>query len=98
MPWPTTSSWARSTPSWSATPAPALAVGATYAHLCWERRGPNPAELLTVGLLGRLRQAGLGIILWHEERPDVIASLRGLPVDGVCGNRPELLRPLKSGA
>ena len=78
--------------------APALAVGATYAHLCWERRGPNPAELLTVGLLGRLRQAGLGIILWHEERPDVIASLRGLPVDGVCGNRPELLRPLKSGA
>jgi glycerophosphoryl diester phosphodiesterase len=78
--------------------APALAAGAAYAHLCWERRGANPAELLTPALLARLRAAGLGIVLWHEERPEVIARLRGLPVDGVCGNRPELLRPLKSVA
>ena len=75
--------------------APTLAAGAAYAHLCWERWGTNPAELLTPALLGRLRGAGLGIVLWHEERPEIIARLRGLPVDGVCGNRPELLRPLK---
>lgn len=74
---------------------PTVAVGAAYAHLCWERWGPDPAARLTPALLGRLRGAGLGIILWHEERPEVIARLRGLPVDGVCGNRPELLRPLK---
>jgi glycerophosphoryl diester phosphodiesterase len=75
---------------------PTLDAGAAYAHLCWERWTPNPTELLTPELLGRIRAAGLGIVLWHEERPEVIARLRGLPVDGVCGNRPELLRPLKS--
>jgi glycerophosphoryl diester phosphodiesterase len=75
---------------------PTLAVGAAYTHLCWERWTSNPADLLTPALLGRIRAAGLGIVLWHEERPEVIARLRGLPVDGVCGNRPELLRSLKS--
>ena len=30
-----------------------------------------------------------------EERPAVIARLRGLPVDAVCGNRPELLHVLR---
>ena len=75
---------------------PTLAVGAAYAHLCWERWTENPAQLLTPALLGRIRGAGLGIVLWHEERPEVIAQLRRLPVDAVCGNRPELLWPLKS--
>lgn len=71
---------------------------AAYVHLCWERRAPDPSALLTGALLGRIRAAGLGIVLWHEERPHVIARLRGVPVDGVCGNRPELLRPLKARA
>jgi glycerophosphoryl diester phosphodiesterase len=75
--------------------AEALAAGAAYVHLCWERRSDNPATFLTPALLARIRAHGLGIILWHEERPDVINGLRGLPVDGVCSNRPELLAVLK---
>jgi glycerophosphoryl diester phosphodiesterase len=74
------------------------ASGAAYVHLCWERRSTNPADDVTPTLLARCRAAGLGVILWHEERPAVIARLRGLPVDGVCSNRPELLRPLKAAA
>jgi len=39
----------------------------------------------------RVRQAGLGVILWHEERPEEIAALRRVGVDGICSNAPELL-------
>jgi len=74
----------------------ATAAGAAYVHLCWEKRSANPAEDVTTELLARCRAARLGVILWHEERPAVIQRLRGLPVDGVCGNRPELLRVLKT--
>ena len=74
----------------------ATASSAAYVHLCWERRSENPADDVTPALLRECRAAGLGVILWHEERPAVIARLRGLPVDGVCGNRPELLRGLKN--
>jgi glycerophosphoryl diester phosphodiesterase len=76
----------------------AVAAGAAYVHLCWERRSENPADDVTPALLRECRAAGRGVILWHEERPAVIARLRGLPVDGVCGNRPELLRELKAAA
>jgi glycerophosphoryl diester phosphodiesterase len=38
-----------------------------------------------------VRQHGLGIILWHEERPEEIAALRQIGVDGVCSNAPDLL-------
>ena len=73
-----------------------LATGAAFVHLCWERRSPNPADDVTPALLASCRAAGLGVILWHEERPAVIERLRGLPVDGVCGNRPELLQSLRT--
>ncbi len=76
----------------------ALAAGAAYVHLCWERRSDNPATFLTPALLARIRAHGLGIILWHEERLDVIHDLRGVPVDGVCSNRPEMLAVLKQNA
>ena len=78
--------------------AEALEAGAAYVHLCWERRSHNPAEFLTPALLARIRDQGLGIILWHEERPHVIKALQGLAVDGVCSNRPELLHVLKQPA
>lgn len=73
-----------------------LAAGAAYVHLCWEKRSPNPANDVTPALLASCRAAGLGVILWHEERPAVIERLRGLAVDGVCGNRPELLQRLRT--
>jgi glycerophosphoryl diester phosphodiesterase len=73
----------------------AVAAGAAYVHLCWEKRSPDPAADVTPALLAACRAAGLGVVLWHEERPAVIARLVGLPVDAVCGNRPELLRGLR---
>jgi glycerophosphoryl diester phosphodiesterase len=69
----------------------AQAVAADYVHPCWERLDPEPHKLLTVDWISRMRQAGLGIILWHAERPAEIAALRKLGVDGICSNAPELL-------
>jgi glycerophosphoryl diester phosphodiesterase len=74
--------------------AEALAAGARYVHLCWENRSDQPAQFLTPDLLARIRHHGLGVILWHEEREEVIQALRGLDVDGVCSNRPDLLRAI----
>ncbi len=56
----------------------------------WERH-PAPHTLLTDDVFERARAAGLYVMLWHEERPEVIAELAGLPIYGVCGNAPELL-------
>lgn len=70
----------------------AESCGARYVHPCWERRDARPDELLTEAWLARVRAAGLGIITWHEERPEVIAGLRRRGVDGICSDRPELLR------
>ena len=64
---------------------------ADYLHLCWENRAPHPHELLTPELLRALRAAGLGIVLWHEERDDELRVLRTLDVDAICTNTPEKL-------
>ncbi len=67
------------------------AVHADYAHLCWEKRHSEPHTLLTPGLLNALHAAGLGIVLWHEERPSELSILRTLDVDAICSNAPNLL-------
>lgn len=69
----------------------ARAVGADYVHLCWENRSPAPHELLTPELLAAIHAAGLGIILWHEERESELAALTKIDVDGICSNKPDLL-------
>ena len=69
----------------------ARSVQADFVHPCWENAVPRPHTLLTEEWVGRVRQAGLGIILWHEERPEEIAALRRMDVDGICSNAPELL-------
>ena len=68
----------------------ARSIKASYVHPCWERYD-HPSDLLTPEWIARVRQAGLGIILWHEERPSEIAALRQLGVDGICSDAPELL-------
>jgi glycerophosphoryl diester phosphodiesterase len=68
----------------------AQSVGANFVHPCWERF-ENPSSLLTPDWVARVRQAKLGIICWHEERPDEIAALRRVGVDGICSDAPELL-------
>lgn len=69
------------------------AAGADIVHLCWERAGPRPQDLVTTDLIERVQRARRQIVLWHEERPDIIADIITLPVLGICSNRPELLRP-----
>lgn len=70
----------------------AKAVGATYVHPCWDVSGPRPEDALSQEWVDRVRAAGLGVILWHEERPEYITYLRGLGVDGICSDEPERLR------
>jgi glycerophosphoryl diester phosphodiesterase len=73
----------------------AQSIGADYVHPCWERHG-RPDALLTPEWMSRVREAGLGVICWHEERPEVIAALRQIGVDGICSDAPELLLEGKS--
>ena len=66
---------------------------ADIMHLCWERAGPRPQDLVTTALIERARRGGRQIVLWHEERADIIADIITLPVLGICSDRPEMLRP-----
>ncbi len=68
----------------------AQSVIADCVHPCWERFD-QPDELLTPDWIKRVREAGLAIICWHEERPEVIAGLQARGVDGICSDMPELL-------
>jgi len=68
----------------------AQAINATYVHPCWKH--PNPSALLTPEWVARVRKAGLGILCWSEERPEEIAALRQIGVDGICSDAPELLK------
>ncbi|MEJ5311365.1 MAG: glycerophosphodiester phosphodiesterase [Anaerolineae bacterium] len=70
----------------------AQSVKATFVHPCWERF-PHPSALLTPEWVSRVREANLGIICWHEERPEEITALRQLGVDAICSDAPELLLP-----
>lgn len=64
---------------------------AQIIHLCWEGASARPQDLVTPELINRARDKGLGIVLWHEERPDILADILKLPVLGICSNRPEML-------
>lgn len=68
-----------------------LAVEADYVHLCWERASPTPHKLLTHELISDIRQRGLGVVLWHEERPAELRELVKFDVDGICTDTPDVL-------
>ncbi len=69
----------------------AQSINADYVHPCWENRAPQPHCLLTPEWIAAVRQANLGIVCWHEERPEEIAALKALGVDAICSDKPELL-------
>ena len=69
----------------------AKAIGADYVHPCWENRAAQPHKLLTRDWIESVRRADLGIVCWHEERPQEIAELMKLGVDAICSDKPELL-------
>lgn len=68
----------------------AASIKADYVHPCWERFD-SPSSLLTEDWMSRVRGANLGIVCWHEERPEEIAALNRIGVDGICSDQPELL-------
>ena len=70
----------------------AAATGATIIHLCWERASDAPDRLVTPELLETAAREGLAVVLWHEERRDVIERLVRMPVLGICSDAPELLK------
>jgi glycerophosphoryl diester phosphodiesterase len=68
----------------------AQSVHANYVHPCWEQLS-NPSAFLTPEWVACVREADLGIICWHEERPEEITALRRAGVDGICSDAPDLL-------
>ena len=73
-------------------------AGADILHLCWEHAEPRPQVLVNEALLAKAFHANRQIVLWHEERPEIIADIVKLPVLGICSDRPEMLRPKASRA
>lgn len=69
----------------------AHSIRADFVHPCWERRAAQPHTLLTPQWVERVHDAGLGIVCWHEERPEEIAALRALGVDAICSDTPDRL-------
>lgn len=72
-------------------------ASADILHLCWERAGPTPQNLVTPQLLACAFADGREVVLWHEERPEVLAQLQALPVLGICTDLPDLMRGATSG-
>jgi len=68
----------------------AQSIQTSFVHPCWGHL-PHPSALLTPEWVAHVRQADLGIICWSEQRPDEIAALRRLGMDGICSDAPELL-------
>lgn len=69
----------------------AQAICADYVHPCFERFDA-PHNLIAGEWMRQVRDAGLGVVCWHEERPSVVAGLQALGVDGICSDTPEVLR------
>ena len=76
----------------------AIACRADGVHPCWDGRAPRPHRLLDAGVVDRLRDAGLTVTLWHEEREDELRALVALRPDAICTNTPATLRAIVDGA
>ena len=62
-------------------------------HLCWRLAGPAPHKLVTRELIEQCELAGMAVVLWHEDRREVLDAVSGMGVLGICSNRPECLKP-----
>ena len=67
--------------------------GADIVHLCWRDAGQQPHKLITNELLLKARQRGLLVVLWHEERREVLDALAQHSFLAICSDRPETLKP-----
>jgi hypothetical protein len=62
---------------------------ADILHLCWERGGDRPQDLVTPALMDRAFAEGREIVLWHEERRSILDDIMKLPVLGICTDLPD---------
>jgi glycerophosphoryl diester phosphodiesterase len=62
----------------------ARAANADYLFPCWEARDGQPDARLTASWVERAHAAGLGVIGWHTERPEVATGMRQLGLDAIC--------------
>jgi glycerophosphoryl diester phosphodiesterase len=69
----------------------ALSIKADYVQSSWEKAAAFPHVLVPPDLITSIRNRGLGIILWHEERPEELNELVKSDVDGICTNTPDVL-------
>ena len=70
-----------------------------YRYLrCWDSRIPCPHHLLSRGAITPLREAGLRVILRHEEREEALGCLLDLGVDEICRTDPERSKNLRDRA
>ncbi|PKA43430.1 glycerophosphodiester phosphodiesterase [Rhizobium sullae] len=72
-------------------------AGADILHLCWERAGERPQDLVTPALMDRAFSAGREIVLWHEERRPILDEIMKLPVLGICTDLPDMMRTMSGG-
>lgn len=69
--------------------------GADITHLCWRDAGPQPHKLVTSDLLSKAHSLGLSVVLWHEERREVLDGLADHSFLAICSDRPETLKPYR---
>jgi glycerophosphoryl diester phosphodiesterase len=67
-------------------------AGADVLHLCWERAGERPQDLVTPALMEKAFRMGREVVLWHEERVPILKDIMQLPMLGICTDLPELMR------
>ncbi|NLS06981.1 glycerophosphodiester phosphodiesterase [Rhizobium sp. P32RR-XVIII] len=72
-------------------------AGADILHLCWERAGERPQDLVTPALMARAFGEGREIVLWHEERRSILDEIMRLPVLGICTDLPDMMRTVPGG-
>ena len=65
-----------------------LELRTDYVHPCWEGADPAPNKLLQADIVGSVRDAGLGLIVWQEDREEELEYLLSLSPDGICTNIP----------
>lgn len=70
---------------------------ADILHLCWERGGDRPQDLVTPALTDRAFAEGREIVLWHEERREILDDIMRLPVLGICTDLPDMMRTARGG-
>jgi glycerophosphoryl diester phosphodiesterase len=70
---------------------------ADILHLCWERGGDRPQDLVTPALMDRAFAEGREIVLWHEERRSILDDMMKLPVLGICTDLPDMMRTASGG-